>query len=350
MSTADEESRARFALRGLAGIATRELPERPRLVPWLAFVELGDGRLQLRATDFAFTIPDPMLADVVRHLRELLDGSRSVEELTGSGGAAFLPGTILFVLKLLRQRGVLQEAAQPALEAEDRDRFAPALRFFSHHTSAPEEVLGRLRQARVTLTGDPALGRQLADTLAEMGVGFVESTDAADAHLGAQTGLIVALARTPATRFFETVNATCLGTGRRWMHVALAGRAALVGPTVAPGETACFTCLGLRQATFDRPSDFEAFRAHTGLHGENDEGALGSLTTTMVSQAALEIVRLFTGFAPPATFGRLFVFDAAHPRVVGHDVLRVPRCPSCARKQSPRDPWDLRMRVAEHAR
>ena len=43
---------------------------------------------------------------------------------------------------------------------------------------------------------------------------------------------------------------------------------------------------------------------------------------------------------PPATIGRFYVLDAASPLRVGHDVLKVPRCPSCGRGAPSRQPWD----------
>src|SRR5438552_3823269 len=204
------------ALRGVADIAGAPLPRRPRLASWLAFVELGDGRLQLRAVDFAFTIPEPFLADVVRHLRPLLDGCHLVEELAASGGTTFLPGTIVFVLKLLRQRGVLQEGEAPAgLNDEILGKYASALRFLAHHALDAEQILARLQASRVVLVGDAALRASLARSLDEVGVGQVVSREEPERAPDQDTGLLVALARTPASRFFEAVNTHCLATGLR---------------------------------------------------------------------------------------------------------------------------------------
>src|SRR5262245_37508600 len=161
-------------IRGVAKIAATPLPQKPRLASWLTWVDLGDGRLQLRAADFAFTIREPLMVEAVNHLRPLLDGSRSVDELAGSGGGALLPGTLQFALKGLRQRGVLQEGAlPPALDAEQRRRSEPALRFLSHHIVDAEPVLARLQAARVGLVGDAALGAALRAGLEGVGVGRV---------------------------------------------------------------------------------------------------------------------------------------------------------------------------------
>ena len=334
-------------IRGVAKIAATPLPQKPRLAGWLTWIDLGDGRLQLRAADFAFTIREPLLVEAVKHLRPLLDGTRSVDELAGSGGAALLPGTLQFALKALRQRGVLQEGAlPPALDAEQRRRFEPELRFLSHHVVDAEPVLARLQAARVGLVGDPTLGAALRAGLAGVGVGHVAERPLESSADDQPDDLLIAAAATPASAFFEQVNAACLASGARWMRVALEGRLATLGPTIVPEQTACYTCLTLRQAAYDEPPELEAYRQAVRAGGEPDEGRLDPLTATLVAQAVLETARLLSGFAPPVTFARQHVFEAATPRVTAHEVLRVPRCPSCGRKQSPRDPWDVRARAA----
>ena len=335
-------------MRGLAAIAGTSLPRQPRLPDWLTFVELGDGRLQMRAADFAYTVPDPLLADVVRRLRPLLDGTRSVEELAASGGSSHLPGTIQFVLKMLRQRGVLQEGAPPPdLDAGQRQRFRSALRLLAHYVVDAEQVVARLQGARISLTGEPELCRKLSESLESVGVGHVCPWALAASGEEARSDLLIAAARTPATAFFESVNDACLGSGGRWTRVAFEGRLGVVGPTIVPAQTACYRCLVLRQSTYDVPSEFEAYRKAVREIGECNEGELDPLTNTIVAQTVLEVARLLSGFAPPVTFGRQYVYDAGNPRVIGHDVLRVPRCPSCAGKQSPRDPWDMRRGASE---
>jgi bacteriocin biosynthesis cyclodehydratase domain-containing protein len=331
---------------GAVDIATASLPRRPRLVEWLTFVELGDGRLQMRAADFAFTVREPLLADVVRHLRPMLDGQRTVDELAGSGGAEYLPGTILFVLKLLRQRGVLQESElPPAMDDGQRRRFEPALRLLAHHVVDAEKVLVRLLESTVWLAGDPELCARLRAGLEAVGIGRVEPWSLESTSNAVADDLLITAARTPSSAFFEEVNRACLASGQRWMRVAFEGRFGIVGPTIVPEQTACHTCLILRRSAYDSLPELKAYRETIRTTGEADEGELNPLSATVTAQTVLEAARVLSGFAPPVTFGRQFVFDARSPRVSGHEVLRVPRCPSCARKQSPRDPWDMRARL-----
>ena len=156
--------------------------------------------------------------------------------------------------------------------------------------------------------------------------------------------LLIAAQLTPATTFFSALNQLCLERDRRWLHAALHGRAAILGPLVVPRQTACFACYVSRRATHDEPAGFQAYQKVVRAQGERQEGFLQPLAATLSAQVALEAARVLSGFAPPTCFGRLWVHHASSPRVTGHDVLRVPRCPSCAKRHGPRDPWDTRAR------
>jgi bacteriocin biosynthesis cyclodehydratase domain-containing protein len=347
----DKRTRGDLAglLRGAADIAAIVLPTRPRLAPWLTLVDLGDGRLQLRAAEFALTVPGGLFADAARFLCPLLDGTRSIEELAEAGLPRYLPGTISFLLKLLQQRGVLQEGAPiPGLSPELRQRHAAALQLFAHHVTDPDHVLARLTASRVALIGSGSVCSRVQVELVALGVGTVANpvpTWEALADAGRPADLIVALSDSAGSALFDAVNRASLEGSARWLRVAFEGRHGVVGPTVVPRQTACFTCYNVRRASHDERGDFEAYRAQLLRDGDPHEGALEALTNIVAAQAALEVARLLTGFAPPATFGRFYVFQAGSPRVSGHEVLRVPRCPSCGRSQSPRDPWDVRSRL-----
>lgn len=334
---------------GIADIAATSLPTRPRLAPWLTLVDLDEGRLQLRAAEFTLTIPPGLFADVTRHIYPLLDGTRSVSELADCGAPQFLPGTITFVLKFLQQRGALHEGLPtPALSAELRLRHRSALNLFAHYVGDAERVLFRLSTSQIALSGAKSICTKLETELVSVGVGSAaylgpSATDNLNNARGSD--LYIVASDTLGFRLFEAANSACLDGGIRWLRVAFEGRYGVVGPTVVPRQTACYTCYNARRASQEVPWEFEAYRSKLLSDGDPHEGTVEALTDVVVAQAALEAVRLLTGFAPPSTFGRFHTFEAGTPRVQSHEVLRVPRCTSCGRKQSPRDPWDLRSRM-----
>jgi bacteriocin biosynthesis cyclodehydratase domain-containing protein len=336
-------------LRGVADIAALSLPLLPRLAPWLTLVDLGDGRLQLRASEFAFTVPGGLFGEAARHLCPLLDGTRSVAELTESGSPLYLPGTIFFLLQLFHQRGALQEGTPtPALPSELRLRHSSAIQLFAHYVADAEHVLARLSASRVVLMGAGSLISKLEAALVSLGVGTVANvgSNVAVAMNDAKAAdLFIAASDTLGSAFFDSVNSACLDHEVRWLRIAFEGRFGIVGPTIVPRQTACFTCYNVRRASHDVGDEFLAYRAILLRDGDPHEGAVGPFTDLVAAQASLEAARLLTGFAPPATFGRFYTFEAGTPKVDAHEVLRVPRCPACGRRQSPRDPWDMRSRL-----
>jgi bacteriocin biosynthesis cyclodehydratase domain-containing protein len=336
-------------LRGLVSLIAVRLPEQPRLAPWLTRVDLGDDRVQLRAVDFALTISDPLLANAFRHVEPMLDGRHALEEIVSAGEPLYLRGTVEIVLKMLRQRGALQEGkAAPELGADTRRRFEMALRLFAHHTNDADAVLVKLQQAKVIVHGDPELCPEIGRALDSMGVGHVAVSSSGQAPPeAAPSELLVVATRSPSTAFFHQVNRACLESGARWLRVAYEGPYGILGPTIVPGQTACFDCYTRRRATHDVLEGLDAYRDKVAARGEPLEGEVSPLRSVLVGQTALEVARLISGFAPPATFGRFYTFEVATPKVAGHDVLRVPRCPSCGLRQASRDPWENRIPASE---
>ena len=86
------------------------LPRRPRLAPWAFLVNLGDDRLQFRGAEFNFTLHNITFVEAFYEIQPLLNGNHSPEEISSSSQKKFLPTTILFLLKILRANGLLQEA------------------------------------------------------------------------------------------------------------------------------------------------------------------------------------------------------------------------------------------------
>jgi hypothetical protein len=85
---------------------------------------------------------------------------------------------------------------------------------------------------------------------------------------------------------------------------------------------------------------YAAHRARTAADGTAAaEGSLAPLWSVLAGQAAIEVMRLLTAFAPAATLGRYFEWNAASPAATAHDVLRVPRCPSCSGRRTLSHAW-----------
>lgn len=320
-------------------IASGSLPAKPRLAPWAVTVDLGDDRLQFRGSEFAYTLKHRALIDAFTSIAPMLDGRHDVTEITASAGPDGAAVMAPFVLRLLHANGLLHDGAVPAADEVDADRWEPLLRFFSlQRDTDPLAALGALRRAHMIVVGRPALRDAIASALESAGVGRVEIAD----HAG-PADLVIACGSYADVRLFESINAECLATGTRWLHLALQASGAQLGPLVVPGQTACYTCYTQRTRSNVRglPA-YDAYRERLATMEEPpDEGHLPSFLAIVAGQVGLEVTRLVTGFAPPMTIGRVAILRAAVPAVTTHDVPKLPRCPDCGSPVRHNEVWDV---------
>jgi len=344
-----ENQEGREATLSAARYAGLHLPNRPRLAPWLIAVDLGDTRLQFRSAESSHTLTHPLLVRVFRRIERLLDGRHTVDDIVASVNADVLPTTVVFLLKLLQGKGLLQPGVgETPLDDNEQAHWRRQLRFLSHFVPDASSAQSMLAKARAGLVGSGDLRQAILATIGSIGVGCITelgepSTWWTEARgEPASLDLIVACEESPAFPFFDAVNRACLASGTRWLRVAISGTSAQLGPTVVPYETACYTCLDLRIRTHEPEVDgYLAYRAQIGaLDTRIDEGCIAPLWSVVAGQVALEVMRLLTGFAPPVTVGRFYEFNAVSPAAISHDVLRVPRCPSCGRRRMFAEAWD----------
>jgi bacteriocin biosynthesis cyclodehydratase domain-containing protein len=325
---------AQASIAEAARAAETELPRRPRLAPWLTIVELGDGRVDLRAANFAYGLRESLLADTFHRVAPLVDGTRGVDEIARAGGEDVLPTTVIFLLKLLAANGCLQEAEPPIpLPAAERARWERQLRFLSRFVPDVDQVQSRLAAASIRVVGNGPLATALTQELLGLGVGDVSPGDVDEPA----AGLAIVCSDGPGFAAFDAANAAAMRSGARWLRVALSGPVAHLGPTVVPHQSACYACFDLRWRSHE--PDLDGFLAYRGYPAPVDEGELAPFRSLLASHAALEALRLLTGFAPPATIGRFYEFDVGSPAATPHDVLKAPRCPACGRDSPAREAW-----------
>jgi thiazole/oxazole-forming peptide maturase SagC family component len=336
---------------------TVPLPEKPRLAPWVTLVDLGGNRMQLRGAEYSFTLNHPLFIETFQSVHSLLDGQRTVEEIISARDPKYLPTTITFLLKMLRANGILQEGAvspPPSLTPENLKEYESQIQFLSHFVLDPAGALALLNKARVALIGSDSITSRIKQGLLGMGFGSLIEVeglsekieiDPSQLHKEVidqlrEVDFLIACQDTPASRFFQALNTVCLETQTRWMHVSISGTRGIMGPTVVPHQSACYTCYDKRMAS--NASELESYLAYQKqTEPSKSEGFSSPLWSTLAEQVTLEVARIISGFAPPKTIGRLYEFEATTPLVEGHDVLRLPRCPACNLKEPKREAWDL---------
>ena len=319
------------AIHGAADIAGRSLPRRPRLAPWLVPIRLDDERMELRGAQYALPLHSPLFIALYEATAPLLQGQHSLDEIEAALRGRYLPGVVLFFLKLLRSHGALQEAPEA-----DSPTDAPTLAFFSHYGADPALLLRNLRGATVILVGDAALTAPIAGHLRPLGL----TLEGPEADWG-RADLVIAARIDPGQGAFSAINRRALTAGARWLHVALEGTTGLLGPMVVPRQTACYDCYQTRLSGH-RERDGHAAWLRATAEAPVDEGHLRPHLTALAAQAALEAVRALSAFAPATTFGQQWELDAGSPAAALHPILRAPRCPTCGPVLPPLDPWDRR--------
>jgi ribosomal protein S12 methylthiotransferase accessory factor len=325
------DSAALQAIATTTQLLARPLPRRPRLPHWVSLVDLGDGRVQLRASEPLLTLRDPTLTAVVRQIAPALDGRQNIEAVLQAGGPEFRPAIVHLILQLLQARGLLQDAAEARLESGERARWDSQLRFLEHFVANAETAHATLRSAHVAVVGSGPVKSAVIDALRAVGVQTLTDlgpTPALDGSAHQGVDLLLACHHGPADLPLQLVNRAALNRGLRWMRVGIAGTVGFMGPTVLPRQTACWACVQERRRANDSaasglPESIDEQTNHL------DEGCLAPMLTALAGQAALEATRILAGFAAPMTIGRYYEMPASAPEFRPHTVLRVPRCAAC---------------------
>ncbi|MZH02147.1 MAG: TOMM precursor leader peptide-binding protein [Nitrospinae bacterium] len=318
------------------------LPKKPCLAPWVSFVYLGDDKLQFRGSNFAFTLTHALLIGAFLQIRDLLNGCHEVEEIASSGGEAYFPTTITFLLKMLRAHGVLHEFHSSFSSTENSLEKRQVL-FLSHLLQDPGQVNNAFLNSKLGLIGEGPLAEEIELSLTSIGMKKISRFNLDNWKNDLETEkleFIIACRESPSYSFFEEINTKCLEAGTRWMHIALEGAMAYIGPTIVPYQTACYKCLSARIETL--VPDLESHLAFKKEHNERpqDEGYFSPLGKIISSHVTMELTRIFMGYSSPKTFGRYYKLDADDMVPSEHNVLRFPRCSACYNKKSPMDIWE----------
>ncbi len=336
--------------------AQTPLPKKPRLAPWITAVPLSDDRLHLRGADLVVPLLHPLFIETFYTIKPLLDGTYSVDQITAAGGEKILPTTIEFFLKMLRANGILQEGQSDLEIASNNDDTENLRQFFSHYTQNPNGMVSALTQTRLAIIGDGQLKNSIKTAAAKNQIQSITDFSIDDLNnSGFETNLknldlVVACSKNPDYSFFEKINELCLKTGTRWMRVTIEGTSAFVGPTIIPFQTACFHCYSKR--ALSNSIDPEGLTAYQEHFQENEmpksEGTLPTFIDLIGNTAILDLVRLITGFAAPATVGRLLELKPENYSSQGHDILRLPRCKVCRPQGSRQQVWSLQNTLQEN--
>lgn len=364
-------------------------PIKPQLAPDLHVFHMPDGvGVQFHGTETPVFIRGQHAEAALTSLLPLLDGSHTLDDLIKLFPEHLSQATLLRTLSLLHTKGLLVEADPTAVErmpeplAERGDDLASQdltlqrqLLFWGRHLNVTRnarsaaEVQRRLARSRLVLVGTGLFGIATFDVLIRSGCqdirildwdddGFLlktladgiitprqaihlstTSVDEAAAWLSTwveDVDLLVTATRNAPNALFRAINRISLHRECPWIRGNLDGTQMEVGPYVRPYESACYTCMELRQAsTQDFAIEEYLYQQELARERPAGEGVLigESLfaATLAGSLITAEVIRIITNIAPPTLLDNVLTILTLSGGFQTNRILRVPRCPDCFR-------------------
>ena len=309
------------------GLALTALPERPLLTPWYRLVGHGD-QLTFEYGQSVVVLEGAAVRTLLPKLLPLLDGTRTLDELTMGLGAAVRPA-IVGALETLAGHRLLSEG--PGAPSDVRECAEAAAAEFD---LPPDVAAARLARATVRVVGNGRVGAEAARLLRLGGIPGVRR----GSWRGSGCDLAIVAPAPDELDRLPAFNRRALEQSSRWLLLRpYDGRFASVGPLVIPGQTCCYECLLLRRAMncgyAELLQDVEA----TPLAVRAD-AARESMHAAAASHVALRWL-IGRDLTLP---GVLFTIETNPAlRIDEHAVLRVPRCPACSSVEvaAPPLPW-----------
>jgi len=211
----------------------------------------------------------------------------------------------------------------------------------------------RLESRRVLVVGCGEIGQQIATDLSSVGVqevGIIDpttDTPAADNLDGdvvefdadsleesvAAADFVVYTASRPYPNLESRLNEATLESGTPWTSARIQGFDGFIGPTIFPGETACFECYREREmANVSNTSQYQAYLQQMADKPDTTQLRLPGLARMLAGYLVMDLVNLLA-FGTGFTSGRVFVVNGTRLSIECNDVLKLPRCRSCGKEQ-----------------
>jgi hypothetical protein len=333
----------------------------PRLKTFLSIFPLSETTWGLRGGSdemWRVKLTDERAIRAFGALLPYLNGQTATEKILESlESAGIHRGAAAAVLRQLEASSLLEEADASGLSAGELERFEDQIRFFSRFTQqGGAKFQAALRDSRVALLADGALGESLYRGLAHAGFGevvilsgqpekaqgWVESVtgtrprttvlaldrgDIWPAEASALPRVLVVCQEAHDPLLLEAVDALSKRRLVPWLLVRnLDLQEGWVGPFFVPGETASYLSLEARlRGNMQSFPEYLAFDAH--VRATERPAALGGLYAgfdLLASIAVIELVKFATEIKVPQLLGKFLTVNLWTWEAELHEVLRLP--------------------------
>lgn len=308
----------------------RDVPY-PKIHPSFTPIEVTPDEVQFRVGPWSgpvYTIQDDDGDGDVRRLVRTLDGSTSVRDVV----AEFDGETreqVVSILAALAEKGVVTTGASGG----DGPVADDAARYGAVRASLSDDDVDAARRKGVAVVGGGAMADLVTENLAEMGVDPVTVAPDERAVLGEAVeaaDLLICAVDRPRPDLLSDLNRRAHDAETAWLVGQIHGLDGFVGPTVFPGETACYECFRermLANVAFGNdayPSDYAEKATAMGLL------PLAQILAGYLTLDAFHLLVDDVGF----TAGSVLHFDFFDFSVESNEVLKLPRCDACGRDPS----------------
>jgi bacteriocin biosynthesis cyclodehydratase domain-containing protein len=299
-------------------------PPRLTLQPGVELIWLNDTRLQFYGATPTFTVNDG--GGHIRALLSWCDGTRTEAEILHLLSARIPdPDKVLAYLK--------GKNCIVPVTALAPDRFIDYLDLERHTQNGYFERYAHA-PVPVPIFGVGELARATSGVLTQLGF---DCRPNPENGVSRSNGISIATSDVIDHASFLELNSDAVSAGEPILFCSVDRTVVLLGPLVVPGESACFLCYHHRlRSNMVYRDEFDARVMANGKGREHGNGAdPGTQTASgLVSRAASTLIAASVAgyLLQTAALGRsnrLVEFDLARNSCTTHNILKLPRCPTC---------------------
>jgi bacteriocin biosynthesis cyclodehydratase domain-containing protein len=351
----------------------RILPKIPKFVEGLDIIE-GENSLQFRGSEKPILLTGEMTKSLVPSLLKMINGKSTLQQIV-SKFSKDDKHKVYYALLLLGQNGLLEDEAAIAKSRDqfttyELDKYRSQLAFFSKYLNVTKGYNSRyeiqlvLKDSNVLLLGAGAAMESIAQLLSDIGVGHIIlvkpesypkqalehlleskrfsnieivqtkitcSEDISSILKGRTIDLFSVVTPRPFPALYAWVNTACVHKRVTWTRMTISEREILIGPTIVPFETACYTCFDTRfQANnlfFEEDQNYAEYLNRSGEHIPQEFSLICELSSRIF---VFEVLRILTFFSLPVTYSALYSMDLLNGKTQVSRVIKMPRCTSCS--------------------
>ena len=312
------------------------IDKRPKLKKGLCLVPIEDGTALLCSSERMLQFRGEAATLIIPRLCPLLNGNHTLGEIydTLSDVDTQEIKTILNILEEKNLFEIRDHSLKNSAHQEISDFYASINGSFWDSNS--------ITSSKVLVVGDwdrkTSLCHYYRQALFDMGISQVRAVSVNPEFswndLVRENNLVMFIPSLPALSARKEIHEACLNAKVKLCSAEFLNASKLIlGPTVVPGETACWDCYEHRimgvQNYFRENTAFQNFLK---LNPDFDpvSSRLPALSQLLAGLAAFETVRILTEVLPPLTYGNLITLDCNTLSLEQHNVLKLPRCPTCS--------------------